>query len=117
MAASDIIEPLLSKTGLPFAHRFFKPYKNKPVPNPPYLIYLILKTEGHGADDKVLYKKYHVAIELYTDKRSPSIMEKVEYVISEYEYTSDEDYIEEEDMYLVVYEFDVIEKIRRNENV
>lgn len=52
MAVNNQIEKLLKPVGLPVAYRMFKPYKDKPVPNPPYIVYLIDNENAHGADGK-----------------------------------------------------------------
>ena len=114
MAVNEHIENILKATGLPLAYREFKPYKNKPVPAPPYLVYLIENEQAHGADGKNLYKGLSVTVELYTDKKTPSLETAVEAALSEYEFNKYEDYIKEEKMYFISYEFDIYEKIRRN---
>lgn len=103
---------MLSGVGLPIAYRQFKPYKNKPVPQPPYLIYLIDSESGRGADycNLVVWKR--VRVELYTVSKSPVLERKVEAALSAFEYEKYEDYIESEGMYMVSYEFDIYEKIR-----
>lgn len=107
------MEEMLSGVGLPLAYRQFKPYKNKPVPKPPYLIYLISTESGHGADYINLISRKRVTVELYTTTKSVLLEEKVENAISAFEYEKYEDYIEAEEMYLVSYEFDIYEKTRR----
>lgn len=42
--------------GIPIAYREFKPYKGKPVPPPPFLVYYAEHETGSGADGKNLYK-------------------------------------------------------------
>ena len=107
------IEDMLTPIGLPLAYREFKPYKNKPVPSPPYLIYLIDSENGYGADEKNLICKKNITVELYTTLKSPATEEKIEEAISGFEYTKYEDYISEEKMYMVSYEFTTYQKIRR----
>lgn len=104
---------MLSGIGLPLAYRQFKPYKNKPVPKPPYLIYLISTESGSGADYCNLISRKRVTVELYSTKKDTRLEDKVESAISAFEYEKYEDYIEAEEMYLVSYEFDIFEKIRR----
>lgn len=113
MAVNERIENLLTATGLPLAYREFKPYKNKPVPNPPYIVYLIDNESGRGADGKNLLMRKRVTVELYSNTKSVSQEAAVEAAISEFEFEKYEDYIAEEKMYCVSYEFDIFEKIRR----
>jgi len=114
VAVNKQIENLLSATGLQFAYREFKPYKNKPVPKPPYIVYLIDNESGRGADGKNLLMRKRVTIELYSNTKSISHEAAVEAAISTFEFEKYEEYISEEKMYCVSYEFDIYEKIRRN---
>ena len=104
---------MLSVVGLPIAYRQFKRYKNKTVPKPPYLIYLIQSESGRGADYCNLILRKRVTVELYTTQKDTHLEEKVEGAISAFEYEKYEDYIEAEEMYLASYEFDIYEKTRR----
>ncbi len=110
MAVNEHIEKILKPIGLPIAYRTFKPYKNKPVPAPPYLIYLISNESGRGADGKNLYKRLHIVVELYTTTKNTALEDKVENAISKYEFEKYETYIESEKMWLVSFEFDIFEK-------
>jgi hypothetical protein len=113
MAVNKEIEDMLSPVGLPLAYRQFKPYKNKPVPKPPYLIYIIEREKGSGADGKNLVKERTVTIELYSDRKSTELEDKVEAAISAFEFDKYEDYIEGESLYMVSYEIIIYQKIRR----
>lgn len=113
MQASEYIKERLQAVGLPLAYRQFEPYKNKPVPSPPYLIYLIDRESGRGADGKNFYKRLHVTVELYTVKKDTELENKVEAAINEYEYEKYEDYLDDESMWFISYEFDIYEKIKR----
>lgn len=114
MAINRRIEELLQAVGLPLAYRQFEPYKDTPVPSPPYLIYLIDKESGHGADGLNFYKQLHITVELYTTKKDTELENKVEVAINEYEFEKYEDYLDNEYMWFISYEFDVYEKIRRS---
>ena len=113
MAVNKYIEELLAPVKLPLAYRQFIPYENNPVPNPPYLIYLVDNETGRGADGKNLVLRKGVTIELYTDEKNVELEEKVENAISEYEYEKNEVYISSEEMYMIYYNFEIFEKIRR----
>jgi len=116
MAVDKKIEALLAPVKIPIAYRAFRPYKNKPVPNPPYLIYLIEHEAAYGADYKNLVKEKNVRVELYADKKELKLEEKVEQALSAYDHDKYEDFIESEAMYMTAYEFTVFEKVRRNSN-
>ena len=107
------VENLIAPVGLPVAYRQFIPYKNKPVPNPPYLIYTITPVKAGGADNKNLYVKKQVTVELYTDAPDAALERKVEDALTTVQWTKYEDYIESESLNMVSYEFEIIEKIRR----
>ena len=114
MAVSDFVEELLKPIGLPVAYRCFVPYKNKPVPPPPYLVYLIDNENAYGSDERMFYKKRRVSIELYTTVKDTALENKVEVAISGYEFDKYEDYIDGEKLWFISYEFYIYEKIRRN---
>ena len=113
MVVNKKIEEMLSTVGIPLAYLQFKPYKNKPVPSPPYLIYLISSERGYGPDDRNLITQKRVAVELYSNVKDTQLEKKVESALSAYEYEKSEDYIESENMYMVTYDFNIYEKIRR----
>lgn len=113
MAVIDDIKNMLLPIGLPLAYRKFIPYKNSPVPNPPYIVYYIGNESGHGADNLNLYTIINVTIELYTDFKDVENESKIENAIKAYEYEKYEDEIESEMLFMVSYEFKIYEKIRR----
>ncbi len=110
MAVNEHIENILSPIGLPLAYRAFKPYKGKPVPEPPFLVWYIERESGRGSDDKNFYKKLHIVVELYTTTKSPTLEASVEEAIREYEFEKDEEYLDQERMNLVSWEFDIYQK-------
>lgn len=115
MAVNNQIEELLKPIGLPVAYRMFKPYKNKPVPNPPYIVYLIDNENAHGADSKNFILKKHITIEFYSNKKDTETEGLIEAALSAVEYEKYEDYIDTEKLFEVSYEFDIYEKIRRKQ--
>lgn len=113
MQASEYIKERLQAVGLPLAYKQFIPYKNAPVPPPPYLIYFVENESGHGADGRNFYKQLHFVAELYTVKKDTELENKVEDAISEFEFEKHEDYLDDESMWFISYEFDIYEKIKR----
>lgn len=107
------VENLIAPVGLPVAYRQFIPYKNKPVPNPPYLIYTITPENTGGGDNKNLFVRRTVTVELYTDEPDAELEQKVEDALAAIQWTKYEDYIESERLNKVSYEFDYYSKIRR----
>lgn len=111
---NEFLESLLASVGIPIAYRKFKPYKNKPVPKPPYMIYIIERETGRGADNKNLLSEKSAFLELYSVNKSAELEEKIEKALCAYEWDKYEDYIEAENLYVVSYEFKFYEKTRRN---
>lgn len=112
MPANKHLEALLSNVNIPLAHRRFKAYKNKPLPDPPYMIY-VTDESFRGGDDEIFYKQVDVILELYTRLPSPALELLIETAISEYEFEKSEDELEKESLYVVTYEFTFYEKLRR----
>ncbi len=113
MQASEYIKERLQAVGLPLAYKQFIPYKITPVPSPPYLIYFVENESGRGADGRNFYKQLHFVVEFYTVKKDVELESKVEDAISEFEFEKYEDYLGDESMWFISYEFDVYEKIKR----
>lgn len=107
------VEGLIAPLGLPVAYRQFTPLKDKPVPNPPYLIYYISPENSGGADYKNLLIQRTVTVELYTDEPDAVLEQQLEDALSSVEWTKHEDYIESERLNMVSYEFNYYFKIRR----
>lgn len=107
------VEGLIAPLGLPIAYRQFTPFKDKPVPNPPYLIYYISPENSGGADYKNLLVQRTVTVELYTDEPDAALERQLEDALSSVEWTKHEDYIESERLNMASYEFDYFSKIRR----
>lgn len=113
MAENKQVEEMLKTAGIPVAYRQFRPFKGTPVPPPLYLVYYAERESGRGADGKDLYKQLHIVVELYTDRKTPLLENSVESAINEFEFDKYEDYISEERMWCVSWEFDLYQKIRR----
>lgn len=89
--------------------RFIKPPKST------YAIYLDSYT-GRGADGANLLKEHTYTIELYSDTPDPEAEKRIEDTLDSFglEYEKGDRYwIQEEQLYQVLYEFSYIEKIRR----
>ena len=91
---------ILKSLGFPIRYHSFKT-----PPNPPYLVYLAVDTDNTFADNKVYEKYTNYQIELYTNKKDFDTQEKIEEVFDEYDipWESSEIYIEEEQLYQVIY--------------
>lgn len=89
--------------------RFIKPPKST------YAIYLDSYT-GRGADGANLLKEHNYTIELYSDTPDPEAEKRIEDTLDSFglEYEKGDRYwIQEEQIYQVIYDFSYIEKVRR----
>ena len=100
------IVTMLTDTGLPFAYHHFAEGES---PDPPFLIYLSPGSHNFGADGVVYFKVNLLDIELYTDIKDPDAEALVESVLDAAGifYDKTESYIEEENLYEVLYEMEV----------
>lgn len=98
---------LLESTGHPVAYRLFK----KPQ-KPPFIVYYREDDENISSDHKVHGKFRNYTVELYTDKKDTAAEQTVEAVLETIDpgYTTDETYIESEELYQVVYSLKTTER-------
>lgn len=105
------IEKLLEALGIPYAYQKFKAYKNKPLPDPPYIKWFIDNEHQFGGDDKNFLNRCHITLELYTKNRDKQIEQKIEEALNGVEFDVWRDYIEDQKLHLASYEFETIIKI------
>ena len=100
------IAAILEKIGLPFAYDHFAEGES---PDPPFICYLIPNSDNFSADGKVYYKINEIHIELYTDCKDLSAEQQVEAVLDEHGifYEKNEVWIESENLYEVLYTFEM----------
>lgn len=105
MSLEEIVR-MLSGIGLPFAYHHFAEGES---PDPPFLIYLSPGSHNFGADGGVYFKVNLLDVELYTDKKDPEAESRVEEALDAAGifYDKTESYIEEENLYEVLYEMEV----------
>lgn len=101
---------LLKATSYPVAYSHFKTTEDKTIPDPPFIVYLVNADPNFIADNNVYHKISDVTIELYTNKKDLTAEEKLEFLLNENElpYTSDEVYIESEQLFQKLYEVRLI---------
>lgn len=109
--AEDRLKLILEGTGFPVAYRAFTPYKNNPVPKPPFVVYLYPRELHSGSDSKNFLRKRSVRVELYTLKKDTAAERKIEAALCGFEFEKEETFIDSEALYQVSYEFDIYEKI------
>ena len=102
----DEILDILTKIGLPFAYHHFAEGE---APDPPFICYLTPGSDNFAADGKVYFKINEFHIELYTDEKSPALETELEAVLDERGifYDKTEVWIESEQLYEVLYQFEM----------
>lgn len=78
-------------------------------PEPPFITYLLPRSDNFSADGKVYFRVTEVHIELYTDAKDPEVEAQVEAVLDEHGifYDRTEVWIESEKLYEVLYSFEM----------
>lgn len=94
--------------GLPFTKNYFAGTIDEPVPDLPYMVYLIPHEKGRGADTKNNLKEIDFDLELYTandDQEREDLANKIkETVLFDVEYEEYVAPIADEDSYQTAYE-------------
>lgn len=101
----DELVKRLKEAGFDLAYKCF----DHP-PNIPFVAYLVPNESHWGDDTKNRLKKMSVKLELYTDQKAPVSEQIVEDLLNFTHFEKSEDYISDEELYIVVYEFDIFEK-------
>lgn len=104
------LNTVLKATGYPVAYSHFTVTESNPVPNPPFITYLITDSSNVFADNKVYKKINNIQVELYTDKKDLQAEKKLEDILDQNEitYETTEIYIESEKLFQKIYEIGVI---------
>ncbi|PFJ15346.1 hypothetical protein COD67_14275 [Bacillus cereus] len=97
---------ILEATGYPVAYSHFTVTPGNPVPEPPYICFLVDGSANLMADNKVYHKINDVNIELYTTKKDLVAEAKLEKVLDDHEipYDSYGIFIESEKLFQKTYE-------------
>ena len=106
MTNSQLVD-MLEEIGLPLAYDHFAEGDS---PDPPFLVYLLPRSNNFSADGGVYQKINEVHIELYTDLKQPDLESRVESVLDAHElfYDKSEVWIPEEKLYEVLYSMEVL---------
>lgn len=106
MKSLSELKEILEATGIPVAYSHFIAGENSPVPDPPFICYLVTNSENFNADNKVYLSIQAVQIELYTDKKDLDAEAKVEAALvdAEIPFQSTEIYIDSEQLFEKIYE-------------
>lgn len=108
MELEEIRDKLLT-LGIPIAYLQFKTPQVLP-----YAVYYESDTEIKGADHYNLYRDTEITIELYTDKKTPSIERRIENLFREVEIEKEGDTVIEQegnDVFLTTFSFSTIQYI------
>ena len=78
-------------------------------PEPPFITYLLPRSDNFSADGKVYFRVTEIHIELYTDAKDPEVETQVEALLDEHGifYDRTEVWIESEKLYEVLYSFEM----------
>ena len=102
----DKILELMAEIDIPSAYDHFAEGES---PEPPFITYLMPRTNNFSADGRVYLRVTEVHIELYTDEKNPEVEAQVEDVLDAHEifYDKTEVWIETEKLYEVLYSFEM----------
>ena len=107
MTYDEVVE-MVTEMYLPFAYDHFAEGES---PDPPFLVFLFPRSDNFSADGKAYVKINALDFELYTNFKQPNIERQVEAVLDRHGlfYDKSEVWIEEERLYEVLYEVEVID--------
>ena len=102
----DKIIGMLKEIGIPFAYSHFAEGES---PEPPFLCYLLPRSDNFSADGAVYHKLSVVHFEVYTDKKDRALENRVEDVFDKNNifYNKSEVWINSEKLYEVIYTFEL----------
>ena len=102
----DKIINMLEEIGIPFAYSHFAEGES---PEPPFLCYLLPRSDNFSADGAVYHKLNVVHFEVYTDKKDRALENRVEDVLDKNNvfYNKSEVWINSEKLYEVIYSFEM----------
>ena len=97
------LKSALDSTGIPVAYHAF-PEGN--APDLPFICYYCDETNNMYADNSVYYRIDGVTVELYTKNKDINAEGKVEQALSSFCWSKNEDYIDSEKCYQIMYEME-----------
>lgn len=100
------LKDILEATGFPVAYSHFVESENEPIPEPPYLIYIVAYSSHFSADDQVYKPIENAQIELYTSRKDVEAENIVESLLTlnHIPFATTETFIESEELYQKIYE-------------
>ena len=102
----DKIINMLEEIGIPFAYSHFAEGES---PEPPFMCYLLPRSDNFSADGAVYHKLSVVHFEVYTDKKDRILENRVEDVLDKNNifYNKSQVWINSEKLYEVIYSFEL----------
>ena len=102
----DKIINILDEIGIPFAYSHFAEGES---PEPPFMCYLLPRSDNFSADGAVYHKLSVVHFEVYTDKKDRILENRVEDVLDKNNifYNKSQVWINSEKLYEVIYSFEL----------
>ena len=102
----DELLAIVQEIGYPNAYDHFAEGES---PELPYILYLVPESNNFAADNYAYFKVNEIHIELYTDRKDLAAEQKVEAVLDRHGifYNRSETWIESEQLYEVLYYFDL----------
>lgn len=97
----DILAAFSAAENVPVAYRFFK----KPQA-PPFICYYEEASDNFVADNRNYLVKHRYIVELYTAYKMPELEAALEAALDKYVWTSEETYLDTEQMYEKIYELE-----------
>jgi hypothetical protein len=97
---------ILEATGFPVAYSHFTETDNAPLPNPPFICYVIAYSANFSADNKTYKEIQNVQIELYTSLKDLAAEATLETILNEndFPFGTIETFIDSEQLYQKIYE-------------
>lgn len=104
---SKVVEKLMKDIGLPYV---YYSWPEGGAPDLPYVVYYFPTGSTEAADNTAWNGILALNIELYTNKRSAGVESKIETALAKHDlpFTRSESYLNEERMFEVLYETEVI---------
>lgn len=99
MTLAEFVE-LFEDIGMPIAFDHFKTPQTLP-----YLVYIVATNDQMAADNKTFHSRPVLQLELYTEQKDMDKEAAVEAIIDDFFYTKEEEYLDDEQMYMVAYRF------------
>ena len=113
MQVNDLLEKMLTPLGLPLTENQFIAYTDKPVPSPPYIVYVISAESTDGSDlNPADLLNVDINIEFYAEKRDRISEKQIERALSKnhFDFEKSYVYIDSEELHKTTYYIALINK-------